>query len=86
MRYNSQIISEGETCVVCIPPEVLEQLNLHEGDAVTVMISHGQIKISPQKPVRQGWAEAFQAMAECGDDVLLDEELFDDLLDDEEGW
>jgi len=47
------------------------------------------IQLSPIQSTshpRQGWAEEFEAMAQAGDDVLLDEDLTGASAWDEEEW
>jgi putative addiction module component (TIGR02574 family) len=53
---------------------LLEQAGL--GDEIELNVLGNQLLITPAgyKP-RQGWEEAFRAMAEAGDDPMLDEDL-----------
>ncbi|MDZ7801828.1 MAG: AbrB/MazE/SpoVT family DNA-binding domain-containing protein [Trueperaceae bacterium] len=66
---RTRIVRIGNSQGIRIPKPLLEQAGLsgevelvQEGDALMIRPAHA----------RQGWDEAFQAMAERGDDQLLD--------------
>jgi antitoxin MazE len=44
----------------------------HLGDIVDLSVEHGMLVVRPVLSPRAGWDEAFRAMAEAGDDILLD--------------
>lgn len=70
MATKARIIRLGNSRGVRIPKPLLEQSGLE--DAVEITATPGKILI--QKPVhsREGWASAFEAMTQAGDDTLLD--------------
>lgn len=65
-----------------------------EGIPLAVLVSYDKfqslqedrIVASPARPSRRGWDEQFRAMAEQGDDRLLDGELFSLTQWDEKEW
>lgn len=56
---------------VRIPKLLLEQAQLK--DEVQIIAVHNALVIKPAEKPRAGWAAAFRKMAECGDDMLLDD-------------
>lgn len=70
---KTQIISIGNSRGVRIPKVLLDQADL--GTEVEILVrAEGLIIRSAERP-RAGWEEKFRAMAEQGDDRLLDEEV-----------
>ena len=69
---KAQIIKIGNSQGIRIPKPILEQLGFK--DEVELEILPDQLVIRSSHPPRSGWDEQFQAMAERGDDQLLDEE------------
>lgn len=67
---RARIIKIGNSQGIRIPKLILEQTRL--GEEVELEAQDDQIIIRPVSYPRQGWDEAFQAMAGCGDDQLLD--------------
>ncbi len=67
---KTRIVRIGNSQGVRIPKLLLDQINL--GEDVELTVEENQIVIRPALPTRHGWAEAFQAMPEEGDDRLLD--------------
>jgi antitoxin MazE len=67
MRAN--LIRIGNSRGIRIPKPLLEQAGL--GGTVELLAEKGQIVIRPDRSPRQGWEEAFRAMAERGDDDVL---------------
>ncbi len=63
------IVRIGNSKGIRIPKVILEQVKIK--DEVDLKIVNNQIVISPVKRPRQGWEEAFQAMAEQNDDKKL---------------
>ena len=81
---RTRIVKIGNSQGVRIPKLLLEQVEF--GESVELALQDDQIVIRPAFRVRHGWDEAFRAMAEAGDDGLLDG---DELLPtewDEEEW
>lgn len=66
---RTRIVKIGNSRGVRIPKPLLEQAGL--GTDVELVVDGDSLIIRPAQ-VRQGWDEAFQAMAEQGDDRLLD--------------
>jgi antitoxin MazE len=69
---KTRIIKIGNSQGIRIPKLYLQQTGL--GEEVNLEVLDKEIIIRPSKHPRQGWAEAFQAMAKYGDDQLLDED------------
>ncbi|HEX7124309.1 MAG TPA: AbrB/MazE/SpoVT family DNA-binding domain-containing protein [Thermodesulfobacteriota bacterium] len=67
---KTRIIRIGNSQGIRIPKPFLEQSGLRE--EVELEAQPNQIIIRSATRPRRGWAEAFQAMADQGDDVLLD--------------
>ncbi|MDP9313830.1 MAG: AbrB/MazE/SpoVT family DNA-binding domain-containing protein [Chloroflexota bacterium] len=67
---KTRIVKIGNSQGVRIPKLFLEQTQL--GDEVELELQSDQIVIRPARRSRHGWDVAFQAMAEHGDDQLLD--------------
>lgn len=68
MRAN--IIQIGNSRGVRIPKAFLDQAGLR--DDVEIEVRGSQIVVRAPRNPREGWAEAFGAMHEAGDDALLD--------------
>ena len=67
---KTQIIRIGNSRGVRIPKLLIDRLGL--GSEVEIAVKRDQLVIRPASRPRQGWAEQFRAMAERGDDRLLD--------------
>jgi antitoxin MazE len=70
---KTRIIAIGNSQGIRIPKVLLEQTGLRE--EVELEVHDAQIVIRPAACPRQGWDEAFRAMAEQADDRLLDEDV-----------
>ncbi len=81
---RTKIIKIGNSQGICIPKSLLEQTRL--GEEVELEAQGDQIVIRPATYPRQGWDEAFQAMAERGEDQLLDGSLTGQTRWDQEEW
>lgn len=68
---RARIVRVGNSRGVRLPKPLLEQAGLP--DEVEIHAEPGRIIIESARRVRSGWAEAARAMAERGDDALLDE-------------
>ena len=79
---KTRIIKIGNSRGVRIPKLLLEQASL--GEEVEIELQEDQIVIRSLNPVRFRWKEQFEAMAESGDDKLLDNELIPTAWDEEE--
>ena len=67
---KKHIIKIGNSQGIRIPKVLLQQVGLHH--EVEVEAQLGQLVIRPVTLARQGWDQAFQTMAQAGDDHLLD--------------
>jgi antitoxin MazE len=81
---KTRIVKIGNSQGIRIPKLLLEQANL--GDKVELELEEGRIVIHSANPVRHRWEEAFKAMAERGDDALLDGDVPLPTTWDEEKW
>lgn len=71
MRVN--IVAVGNSRGVRLPKAVLEQCGF--GAEAELSVEDGRVVLAPVSQARAGWAEAFAAMAEAGDDApLMDED------------
>ncbi len=81
---KTRIVKIGNSQGVRIPKLFLEQTQL--SDNVELELQSDQIVIRSARRVREGWDAAFQAMAQHGDDQLLDGELVQGTSWDEDEW
>jgi antitoxin MazE len=81
---KAKIIKIGNSQGIRIPKLFLEQTGLV--DEVELETQDNQIIIRSVTYPRQGWDEAFRAMAERGDDQLLDDDLIGHPKWDQEEW
>ena len=83
LRMN--LVKIGNSRGIRIPKNLIEQLGLQ--DQVEVEVSAGQLVLRPViESARQDWESQFKAMAERGDDALLDEEIATAWDDEEWQW
>lgn len=82
MAVKTRIIRIGNSQGIRIPKPLLEQSGL-QGE-VELEIKDKTIIIHPATASREGWDEAFQTMAEHGDDALLDADVIASDWDEEE--
>ncbi len=69
---KTRLIRIGNSRGIRIPKPLIEQARLDEEVELTVRES--TLVIYSVCPPRSGWAQAFRAMAEHGEDVLLDDD------------
>jgi len=81
---KTRIVRIGNSQGVRIPKLFLEQIQLT--DDVELELQSDQIVIRSARRVRDGWDAAFQAMAEHGDDQLLDGDTIQGTRWDEDEW
>lgn len=81
---RTKIVRIGNSQGIRIPKPLLEQSGL-EGE-VDLRVDDHSLVISPVRQVREGWDRAFAAMAERGDDDLLDTETPSLSTWDDEEW
>jgi antitoxin MazE len=70
MVMKAPIVKIGNSRGVRIPKLWLDHLGL--GEEVELAVQQDRIVIRAARRPRQGWEEQFRAMAELGDDRLLD--------------
>ena len=71
MAVKTRIFRIGNSRGVRLPRALLEESGL--GEQIELEAQQGQIVIRAAQRPRAGWEEQFRAMAERGDDRLLDE-------------
>ncbi len=81
---RASIVRIGNSQGIRIPKVVLEQTKL-EGE-VELEVRDREILIRPVSKPRQDWAQKFKAMAEKGDDKLLDSSSIDQTSWDKDEW
>jgi antitoxin MazE len=81
---RTKIIKIGNSQGIRIPKLFLEQSRLQ--DEVEMEAQGNQIVLRSVTIPRQGWEDAFQAMAQQGDDQLLDGNLIEASQWDEQEW
>ncbi len=81
---KTRIVKIGNSQGVRIPKLFLEQTQL--GDEVELELQADQIVIRPARRSRHGWDATFQAMAQQGDDQLLDGDALQATTWDEDEW
>ena len=79
---KTRIVKIGNSQGVRIPKPLIEQTGLT--DEVEINIQGDNLVISVAHKPREGWANSFRAMAEAGDDYLLDDTIQTSDWDDEE--
>lgn len=67
---RAKIVKIGNSQGVRIPKPLIEEAGLSV--EVELRVEDGAIVIEPYRMVREGWSEAFDSMAEAGEDRLLD--------------
>ena len=82
--FKTRIVKIGNSQGVRIPKLFLEQIAL--GEEVELELQPDQIVIRTARRARDSWESAFQAMAEHGDDTLLDPDSFMSAAWDEDEW
>lgn len=68
---KTRIVKVGNSQGIRIPKPLLEQTGLN--GEVEIEVRDNTLVIAHTGNFRSGWAKTFQAMAERGDDVLLDD-------------
>ncbi len=81
---KTRIVKIGNSQGIRIPKLLLQQSNLIE--EVELEAEDNRIIIRAAKLPRQDWAREFRAMAERGDDAMLDDGLLTQTQWDESDW
>lgn len=74
------IIRIGNSKGIRLNKSILQRYDIQ--DKVEVILEKGRIILKPVPNARQGWGEAFMAMHDKGDDMLL----LPDVFEEEEEW
>jgi antitoxin MazE len=83
-KIKTRIVRIGNSQGIRIPKYVLEQTNL--GEEVELELQEDRIIIRQVNHSRHDWDEKFMAMAESGDDKLLDNDIHLSTEWDETEW
>ncbi|MBK8618983.1 MAG: AbrB/MazE/SpoVT family DNA-binding domain-containing protein [Anaerolineales bacterium] len=67
---HTQIVKIGNSRGVRLPKLLIEQMGF--GNEVEIVVQRGQLVIRSAVLSRHGWADQFRAMADHGDDKMLD--------------
>ena len=78
---KTRIVKIGNSQGIRIPKMFLDQLGF--GTEAELALEQDQLVLRPAQRPRQGWEAQFRAMAERGDDMLLDVESSSTTWDDE---
>jgi antitoxin MazE len=70
-NMRARIVKIGNSQGIRIPKPLLEQTGIM--DDVELDVDKNQIIIRPVSNPRDGWDDAFKAMADSGDDMIIDE-------------
>ena len=81
---KTRIVKIGNSQGVRIPKLLLDQTDL--GEQVELELRGDQIVVRPAYRARHNWENQFKAMAEQGDDRLLDGDVVIPTAWDEEEW
>lgn len=81
---RARIVRIGNSRGIRLPKAVLEECQL--GEVVDLAVEHGVLVVRPIAAPRAGWEDAFMAMAQAGDDALLDADARAGTDWDQSGW
>lgn len=81
---KAQLVKIGNSRGIRLPKAVIEQVGLK--DEVELEVQGDRIVIRSARHPREGWEEAFKAMAEADDDELIDGPLPSLTSFDEKEW
>jgi antitoxin MazE len=81
---KTRIVRIGNSHGIRIPKPILEASGL--GEEVVLEVREGSLIVRAAGRPRADWDEAFRAMAEAGDDRLLDAEVTPTSTWDEDEW
>lgn len=70
---RTRIIRIGNSQGIRIPKPLLEQSGIDLDKEVEIEVEGDRLIVRPAPKIRVGWDEAFAAMAEQKDDILLDD-------------
>lgn len=73
ITMKAKVIKIGNSRGIRLPKAILDEVGL--GEEVVLEASRGAVIIRPASKPRAAWGAAFQKMAACGDDQLIDTDL-----------
>jgi antitoxin MazE len=79
MAMKVSVIQIGNSKGIRLEKALLEKYDIK--DAVELILEKRFIILKPISSPRKGWDNAFKKMHENGDDRLLMEEIFEDIID-----
>jgi len=69
MLMRLELVRIGNSRGIRIPKPIIEQCGF--GDTVELCVEDDRLVIAPDRPLRQGWAEAFRAAGPAENDQRL---------------
>jgi antitoxin MazE len=75
MGYRTHLVKIGNSQGIRIPRPLLEQAGLNTEENVELLVEGDRLIIQPIAEPRRGWEEAFERMAQSGDDILIDPDI-----------
>lgn len=79
-----RLVSIGNSQGIRIPKPLIEEAGLTT--EVEVRVEKDSLVVRSARKAREGWAEAFKAVADAGEDELLDPETLTDWDESEWEW
>jgi len=80
---KAELVAIGNSRGIRIPKPIIEQCGF--GASVELRVENNRLVISPERPPRQGWEEAFRAAGSSAhDELLLDDSMLNEF--DRENW
>jgi antitoxin MazE len=79
----AQLTRIGNSFGIRIPKPIIEMAGLAGRDLELKVVDDGLL-LSPLRPVRQGWKEAFRSMRNTGDDKLVLPDALHNRFDEDE--
>ncbi|MFN3234947.1 MAG: AbrB/MazE/SpoVT family DNA-binding domain-containing protein [Gammaproteobacteria bacterium] len=86
---NVKLTRWGNSMGIRLPKEIINVAHLHEGSSLVIKFSEkkGTITLVPEVEPHAGWKEAFNMVADQGQDgLLIDDSLENDFDEDEWRW
>jgi antitoxin MazE len=81
---KSKIVKIGNSQGIRIPKPLIKQLGIDQ--EIEILVEENRLVIVPAEHIRAGWESSFQAMAQSGDDRLLDGDEAIETKWDKEEW
>jgi antitoxin MazE len=84
VALRASLVRIGNSRGIRIPKSLIDECHL--GDTVELSVVDGSLLVRPATVPRQTWDDAFERMAEAGDDIVLDPETQTDFDATEWEW